>query len=171
MRAIRVIVTLFLMALLAVIQAPVSNALPVIVEIKNHNSPFCIAVANASTVNGASTVQWDCQGYSHEAWIINNPSLAWSPIKNENSGQCLAIGNGSDTPGAKAIQWPCNGQAEQLWSISPESDTSPGHPRSLVNYKTRQCLAIGGGSQARGAAVIQWPCNGQAEQKWEFYAL
>lgn len=28
------------------------------------------------------------------------------------------------------------------------------------------CLAIGCGSTADGAAAIQWPCNGRAEQLW-----
>jgi hypothetical protein len=29
-----------------------------------------------------------------------------------------------------------------------------------------KCLAVGGGSKANGARVIQWPCNGHAEQIW-----
>jgi hypothetical protein len=38
----------------------------------------------------------------------------------------------------------------------------------IRNLNSGQCLAVGAGSTANGAGVIQWTCTGGNEQEWEF---
>ncbi|MCA2214140.1 RICIN domain-containing protein [Jidongwangia harbinensis] len=47
-------------------------------------------------------------------------------------------------------------------------DTTTATPTVSValSVNSGQCLAISGGSLERGAAAVQWPCNGNVEQDW-----
>jgi Ricin-type beta-trefoil lectin domain len=85
------------------------------------NSGKCLGVSGGSLSQGASIVQWSCNGHPDQTWLWiytgYTTSTGW-PIWNildENSGMCLGISGGSTSRGAYAIQWGCNGHADQAW--------------------------------------------------------
>lgn len=98
-------------------------------------------------------------------------------IKNKNSLKCLAIPGSSDTDddpapqGTAAIQFTCDESDSGFWDPDQQWRWAliPGATSTytLMNWSTVQCLAIGKGSETKGAKAIQWPCNdGADEQEW-----
>ncbi|WP_061293264.1 extracellular catalytic domain type 1 short-chain-length polyhydroxyalkanoate depolymerase [Herbidospora cretacea] len=51
-------------------------------------------------------------------------------------------------------------------SPSPSPSVSPGTTSALRGVASNRCLDISGASQANGAIVQIWDCNGQANQRW-----
>lgn len=66
--------------------------------------------------------------------------------------------------GGIADEWDYNGSATQWWL---RYKTPAGHYR-LVNRNSGLCLGIQGGSTASQARAIQWQCNDNLDQDWNF---
>lgn len=43
----------------------------------------------------------------------------------------------------------------------------PNRAHSLINQSSGKCIDVSGGNTAEGAAVIQWPCSGAANQQFK----
>jgi hypothetical protein len=69
--------------------------------------------------------------------------------------------------GAAAIQWTyypsASDHPEQQWRLIQSPD---GQTWEIQNVNSQLCLAIGNASTTQGAAVIQWNCKMQPEQRW-----
>lgn len=91
-------------------------------------------------------------------------------VVNYKAQKCMSLGGGGSTAnGTNVVIYTCNGASEQRW-YWVESGAHPGW-YYIKNYKagSDQCVSVsGGGSTARGAAMILWTCNGGEEQRWRF---
>lgn len=54
------------------------------------HSGKCLAVTDASTVNGSTTVQYNCTGADHHQWTLIANSDAYQIVA-KHSGQCLNV--------------------------------------------------------------------------------
>jgi hypothetical protein len=160
-------VGLAMIATLAIASPAKADAQAVPYFVTNGASSLCLAVAGASTANGASVIQWNCLsgGTREKTWYFDysrthDGALVYR-LRNNNSGKCLAIGDSDTSNGAKAIQFTCGDGPEQEWKHDSQS--------RLRNMNSGRCLAIPGGSSAGGVQAIQWTCqagNTNPEQTW-----
>ncbi|WP_079141887.1 family 43 glycosylhydrolase [Streptomyces sp. LUP30] len=98
-----------------------------------------------------------------ENWIVYHADSS-------ASGGC---GNGRTTR-AQKFTWNADGTPDfgapvalgtALPGPSGETATTP-TSYTLVNRNSGKCLDVSGGSTADGANILQWTCNGGADQKW-----
>jgi sugar lactone lactonase YvrE len=75
----------------------------------------CVDVAGASSENGATLVQHDCNGGSNESWTRAAPSSFWWTIRVQQTGKCLDDLGGSLNNGTAIGVWDCAGNANQNW--------------------------------------------------------
>ena len=77
----------------------------------NQNSGLVIAIQNASTSDGAPTVQSTQDGASDSLWLpIQLSNGSWQ-FQNMNSGLCLDVTGWSATAGTQLEQWDCKSPA------------------------------------------------------------
>ncbi|WP_079087450.1 RICIN domain-containing protein [Streptomyces scabiei] len=81
-----------------------------------------------------------------------------------HSGRNAQVESGSQADAAKVVQKTASGDPSQLWQAVANGDSS----FSLVNINSGKCLDVKGASTSAEAEVIQWPCNGNNNQRWTF---
>ncbi|WP_410812856.1 RICIN domain-containing protein [Micromonospora sp. 067-2] len=89
-------------------------------ELMSRASGKCVGVSGGSRTQGATVVEWDCNGHADQRWYWQATGQwvnGWpvQQIVNGNSGLCLGIDGGGNAQGARAVQWGCNGHADQHW--------------------------------------------------------
>jgi len=89
-------------------------------QVTSEYDRLCMGVSGGSTANGASVIQWGCNGNADQKWAYRYTGVmvgGWPVfnIVNLNSHRCLGISGGSLATGAPAIQWECNGNRDQMW--------------------------------------------------------
>ena len=128
----------------------------------NQYTGMCMAVAGASTTEGAKVIQWNCDQRGEQWWQMDSGGFVY----NYNSGLCLAVAGASKAEGADVIQWACDGDDEQVWDLVLVDSSTAGY--ELMNENSKMCLADPGASDTQGVQMIQWPCKGisGAEQLW-----
>ncbi|MFI9566291.1 family 43 glycosylhydrolase [Streptomyces rishiriensis] len=94
-------------------------------------------------------------------------------VYHANSSASGGCGNGRTTR-AQKFTWNADGTptfgapvalGTTLPGPSGETATTP-TSYTLVNRNSGKCLDVSGGSAADGANILQWTCNGGANQKW-----
>ncbi|GAA4894054.1 RICIN domain-containing protein [Streptomyces coeruleoprunus] len=89
-------------------------------------------------------------------------------LKFIHADKCADVPRGSGKLGLQLVQWKCggantNGSPNQWWRIK-----SAGNGNSwIMSTKTGKCMNVQRGSKAKGASVIQWHCNKQANTLWK----
>jgi hypothetical protein len=65
---------------------------------------------------------------------------------------------------------PSSGHVQLPARLCPDGGPDRGHCRlwtdELRVVSTGMCLDVNANSTADGAALIQWPCSGQSNQRW-----
>ncbi|MCX5051309.1 MULTISPECIES: alpha-L-fucosidase [unclassified Streptomyces] len=135
-------------------------------KLVNRKSGKVLDVANASTADGATLIQWPSTGGTNQQWKLLPNSDGSYRLANVRSGKLLDS-PGSSAQGAVLDQWADNGGDNQWWKLV--SATS-GYYR-LVNVRTGWCADVKDASTADGAQVIQWPSTGGSNQEWQLIAL
>jgi alpha-D-ribose 1-methylphosphonate 5-triphosphate synthase subunit PhnL len=82
--------------------------------LKASHSGKCLDVANASTKNGESIMQFDCHGGDNQR-VTYVP--ASGQIKFKHSGKCLDVATASNKNGEIVQQWDCHNGDNQKWDI------------------------------------------------------
>jgi uncharacterized membrane protein len=84
------------------------------------------------------------------------------------SGKCLDVRGQATGNGSAVDQWTCNGGANQRWRVVQVGTSGGNVPiLELIGVGSGKCLDVYGGSQANGATVDIWTCNGQGNQRWD----
>ncbi|MFJ9520711.1 family 20 glycosylhydrolase [Kitasatospora sp. NPDC101801] len=78
------------------------------------------------------------------------------------AGAALEDPAGSGTAGTRLVVRAANGSAEQQWRFGQNADGS----YTLTSAVSQLCADVNGGSTTAGAAVIQWTCTGNDNQRW-----
>ena len=100
----------------AIVTVPPASAATTGYPIIDDNSNQCLGIQNASTIEGAGAIQWNCDGFADQDWrTTENPVGEYDQYVNANSGQCLGIQGASTIEGANVIQWNCDGFLDQDW--------------------------------------------------------
>ncbi|MEO9171928.1 MAG: RICIN domain-containing protein, partial [Mucilaginibacter sp.] len=83
----------------------------------NINSGDVMDVNGASTVSGASIIQWPQNGGNNQQWIIADNGSGYFKITNRNSGYAVDVSGTSTTDGATIVQSPISGTFNQQWQL------------------------------------------------------
>ncbi|WP_442906712.1 RICIN domain-containing protein [Kitasatospora sp. NBC_01246] len=78
-------------------------------------------------------------------------------FQNAATGKCLGAADFRTDDGAPVRQSAWCGDTAQQWRVSDGF---------VVNVYSGKCLEVPGWSTAQGTAVVQWTCNGGANQRW-----
>ncbi|GAB3970441.1 hypothetical protein GCM10029978_043720 [Actinoallomurus acanthiterrae] len=136
-------------------------------KLVNRNSGKVMDVANASTADGGTIIQWPWSGGTNQQWkLVPNADGSYRLV-NVRSGKVLESPGGS-AQGANLDQWTDSGGDNQWWKLVPS--TTSGYYR-LVNVRNGWCADVANASTADGANVIQWPTTGGTNQDWQILAL
>lgn len=85
----------------------------------NVNSSKCLAVAGASTADGANVQQYTCHRQANQRWFIrydqHRGDRATYRLVNVHSGKCLEVAGSSTRDGANVQQSTCQGGYNQRW--------------------------------------------------------
>ncbi len=93
--------------------------------------------------------------------LTNTPiSSPYRQFVNKNSGKCLSIPNSSHTSGVQIHQFSCLNQTNFGWlAVLDEAGDGYFFRNENENSPNEKCMAVKDGSEARGAAIVQEPCN------------
>lgn len=123
------------------------------------HSGLCLNVEGAFTTPGARLLQYPCGGgggAANERFDILSAPGGFL-MRATHSGMCIGVKGGSLAAGASVVQQPCTYGGRQILSNAPAG--------ALRFKQSGQCMDVFGGS-LQVEKVIQWPCNGQANQSW-----
>jgi hypothetical protein len=84
-------------------------------------------------------------------------------LRSASSGQYVSVAGGATTDATAIVQDPA-GSAPQQWRLG----SAGGGAYGLTLATSGQCVDVDGASKSAGAAVIDWTCNGGANDAWTF---
>ncbi|WP_229207300.1 MULTISPECIES: family 43 glycosylhydrolase [unclassified Duganella] len=132
--------------------------------IKSRLSGKALAVANASTSNGAMVQQQSYSGGKHQQWyVVGHGDGQYSVI---NAGSLLSLDNweNSTSAGTNIAQWSYWAGNGQHWSFaSPSSGWY-----TVKNLLSGYVMDVQNKSTADNAQIIQWPLTNASNQQWSF---
>ena len=129
----------------------------------NINSGDVIDVNGASTVSGASVIQWPQNGGDNQQWAITDNGGGYYKIVNRNSTYVLDVTGAATTNGAALIQTAFSGANNQQWQLIAIATGV----YKVVNRNSQLALDVSGASIADGAGLIQSPLSGATNQQWQ----
>ncbi|MDM4718622.1 endo-1,4-beta-xylanase [Micromonospora sp. WMMA1363] len=83
------------------------------------------------------------------------------------SGRCLDVPNSTATGGVQLQQYGCNSTGAQRFVYNRVGTKT----YTITNAQNALCVTVANGSTGNGAAVLQSPCAGLAQQKFELYKV
>ncbi|AUX44324.1 uncharacterized protein SOCE26_057880 [Sorangium cellulosum] len=132
------------------------------VVIKAVHSGKCLDVAGASTANGASVQQWECNGTNAQVFHLASLGNGYYQISNPNARKSLDVRGVSRSPGARIQIWDYVGGTNQQFAIEPLTNGEFG----LRARHTGLPLGVAGSSQSNGAALEQAAASGGEGQRF-----
>ncbi|MER5312164.1 RICIN domain-containing protein [Streptomyces sp. NPDC002773] len=161
------------------IDIPPGSSVGAFTHVKNGRSGLCLAVPGGSHGAAVQVNQFTCGNWNDHYWQLtlefSTPQGAgWYSIRNFNSGQCLSVDAARQDENAPVTQYPCGSPApyvDQYWHPAGVAMTENGRVVEgwiLVNYNSRKCVGIQGGSSANTAPAVQVDCDsGGASTLWQ----
>jgi hypothetical protein len=135
-------------------------------KLVNRKSGKVLAVAGASTADGASAVQSTDNGGASQHWQLVALAGGYSKLINVGSGKALDVSAKSTAEGAPIIQYRDNGGTNQQWTV-----TTSGSYSKIVSRLSAKALDVTGSSTADGATIIQSTDAGTTDQQWQLVAV
>jgi coenzyme F420-reducing hydrogenase delta subunit len=156
-RIARVLGVLVVMAAALLGLTGVASAAPAKVKIQPlHVSGKCLDIQDASTLNSARLIQFDCKGTANQKFRLKEISSHVFEIRADHSGKCLDV-QGAGAGAAQIIQFTCTGKKNQQFVIdSGANGVSTIRPRHVDNM----CLDVQGASTQNSANLLQFGCKG-----------
>ena len=135
------------------------------VSLVSQNSSKCADISGISISPGALVHQWTCLGADNQKFRFV-PTMGGYQVSVKNSALQLAIfGTAQNTDdGERLIQYPFDGQPNQVFNLRPMTDGT----YEIIAKHSGKCLDVSGVSKEDGAAIQQWTCLNQPNQKWSF---
>jgi|GEM_PF-1104638 len=128
---------------------------------------MAIDVNGASTVDGASVIQWSGTGGLNQRWILTRISGNQYKIINGNSAKALDVVGNSNTPGALIEQRTYTGEDYQIWEITDNCDGT----FKIINKGSGLALGVTGSSTIKGATYEINSYTGGNHQKFTYWYL
>ncbi|MEV6423546.1 RICIN domain-containing protein [Streptomyces sp. NPDC051662] len=132
-------------------------------RVVNRASGKVLDVADESTGNGASVIQWPWSGGANQKWRLLPNYDGSFRLSNVNSGKVLDNPAASTDHGRPLDQWTDTDAPNQWWHLVPAGTAGHYH---LVNGASGLHADVENGSTADGARIVQLPVGGSAGQEW-----
>lgn len=132
--------------------------------IVSKQSGKALTVENYATDNGADIVQMSLNNYESQVWTLDYDDNGYYQIINKFSGKVLDVPWASTEDGVIIEQYDKGRNDNQKWKIT---DVSGGYCKIAPKMKESLALNINRASNSDGAAIIQWPYSGAANELWE----
>lgn len=127
------------------------------------HSEKCVDVLDADPGDDADIVQWTCDGrVSQRFSAAPSDEDTWS-FWSQGTGKCLQAAVAGEE-GGDVVQRACDGNPAQRWRVEGQAE----YGYQLVSGHTGQCLEVEYASHDDGAQIRQYPCHGQANQRFSF---
>jgi hypothetical protein len=141
------------------------------------HSSKCLDVSNASMANGAAMQQWECLNPAklpapgNQIFDLVSQGGSYYHLVARHSGKCLDVPSASTEDGIALQQWACLEPAKdhQLWKLAA-APGSPGYFETKAKHSSK-CLDVLNASTASGAAIKQYTCGGQSNQRWSLRSV
>jgi hypothetical protein len=130
------------------------------------HSGMSLDVANNSTANHASVVQYPWNGGDNQQFRVQSVGGGYHQIVARHSNRCLDVASGSTADGAAIIQYTCGSGHNQQWRLV---DAGGGYAQ-LVARHSGKCLDLPAASQDRFVQFKQYGCNGGQHQQFQLLA-
>jgi hypothetical protein len=128
--------------------------------IRSTSSGKCLTVAQASTADGAPIVQATCADLAEQLFVVTE-SVDRVELHALHSSQCVS----AQLLQAQALrQAPCVGSASQAFELR---QSAAGLLEIVTQAPDAYCFDIAEFSLVDGAPIIEWPCWGADNQRWE----
>ncbi|HWE29852.1 MAG TPA: RICIN domain-containing protein [Polyangia bacterium] len=128
--------------------------------IVRQGSGKCLDATNAGTADGTKIEQSTCNGLGAESFLLE-PVSGGVHMVNSHSGKCVQTVGTSN--GSKIETFTCSTSAAQTWVAE---DENAGYWQ-LRNPSSNKCLDVASASNASGATVQLYTCNGTNAQQWQ----
>jgi hypothetical protein len=139
--------------------------------IDGYGSGKCINDPNSALPNGTQMIIYTCVTYiaANQEWFFNsNDGTNWK-ISNVQTARCLTVSGASNSDNAAIVQWDCTNNGNETWQTrGPFIHNSVGDYDELVNTQSGKCITVQNGSTANNARLLQFTCNGGANQLWHW---
>lgn len=170
-----------LLAIILILSSCISNfTVPVSAETENEiltNKNYVIvskSTGKAITVEGyargdnARIIQMPLNNYESQVWTLVDAGDGYYQIVNKFSGKAIDVPWGSTEEGTQMAQFSKGSGDNQKFKVSAVED---GYFRITPKKVENFALNIEGNSKSNGAAIIQWPYEGNDNEKWQFQAV
>ena len=155
-------------------------------NLQNVNSKLCVSLSPEKTYGGQSTVeQLACSETSpRQQFTLRAVPDAEKTFQlvSGHSGECIDVYRGSKKNRTLLIEYTCHEDPNQQWRMPgyPEDDTAPTptpptppdspdtFSASLVASHSGKCADVTRASKEPGTPLVQWPCHGEAQQRFTF---
>lgn len=132
-----------------------------VVRIRAAHSLKCVDVAGASTADGASLIQWDCNAQPNQQFQAQKqPDGSWE-FHAMHSGKCLTVYWMSTANGAPLIQYDCNHGLNQRFWLSYSAGSYFLQAQNSFKY-----VEVQGHRLDSGTSIQQWDYNGLLNQRF-----
>jgi hypothetical protein len=128
------------------------------------NSGKCVDVLNFGTANNVKIIQYACHGQVNQRWLLWQWSDNTYSIMSKNSGKVIEASNNNS--GTQLTQYTLNFGANQRWRLVDKSSTGRTGEWAFKNVQSGKCMDISNSSNSNGIAVVDWPCNYHANQRF-----
>jgi len=141
--------------------------------VKNIQSNRCVAVTDASTLDGARLIQSSCEtgsrGNENQQFEFVSVGNNQYNVRAKHSGKCMNVSGASQSNGASVIQWMCSNRSgdNDSWRVVP---VDGGYWLKVAH--SNKCLTIENDSNLDGVSAIQSKCinSGQPSQVFDLGA-
>ncbi|MGW2306180.1 glycosyl hydrolase family 95 catalytic domain-containing protein [Streptomyces sp. NPDC001809] len=137
-------------------------------RVVNRASGQVLDVADESTGNGASVIQWPWSGGANQQWRLAPNHDGTFRLSNVHSGKVLDNPGTSTTPGQALDQWTDTDSPNQWWDLV---SAGAGGRYHLINRASGLRASVENGSTDDGARIVQLPADRSAGQEWTIVAL
>jgi hypothetical protein len=128
--------------------------------VKPVHSGLCMDVSGNSTADGATLIQWNCQGSDNQLFTFTAKSGGQYQLISKSSGKCVTVV--STANGLLLQQATCGTGAAQLFKIT----TVKAGVVNVISVLNNNCLDVPGISTVAGTQIGAYTCNGQTNQQF-----
>ncbi|MER5966229.1 RICIN domain-containing protein [Streptomyces sp. NPDC002057] len=137
-------------------------------RVVNRASGKVLDVANESTGNGATVIQWPWSGGANQRWRLEPNHDGTFRLTNVHSDKVLDNPGTSMTPGQALDQWTDTDSPNQWWALVSAGASGRYH---LINRASGLRASVESGSTDDGARIVQMPADNSAGQEWTIVPL
>jgi beta-glucanase (GH16 family) len=128
-------------------------------------------VQNAAYGEGANVQQWDDWNADNQKWRFEDAGGGYVRVAAKHSGKYLDVAWGANDDGANVAQVNAySGSLAQQWRFVPVNVGGSAFEDGRYVFRSLhsgKCLDVASSSQADGANVQQWSCNGTLAQAFD----